>query len=66
MQLQFNGISCITDATTLKFLMKEKELSEKNGIAVAVNNHVISKSRWEQCLLKENDVVLVITAAAGG
>ncbi len=36
------------------------------GIAVAVNQRVIPKAEWKNCILKEKDQVLLITATQGG
>jgi sulfur carrier protein len=66
MQLQFNDQLIETRASHLGELLEENGLSGKTGIAVAVNDTVIQRAGWEQHLLKENDTILVITAAAGG
>ena len=67
MKIICNGESIIlNNDCTAKGLLAEKELSEKRGIAVAVNDHVIPRNEWETYLLKENDNVLIITAAQGG
>ena len=43
------------------------EIPEKQkGIAVAINNKVISKSDWETKTISHNDVVLIIKATQGG
>ena len=36
------------------------------GMAVAVNNQVIQKEKWNEYLLKENDKITVIRATQGG
>ncbi|APD08200.1 hypothetical protein UJ101_02702 [Flavobacteriaceae bacterium UJ101] len=36
------------------------------GIAVAVNHHVIIQDKWETTFLQENDSILIIQAAQGG
>ena len=36
------------------------------GIAIAVNNTVISASEWEKYQLKENDNIAIFQAIAGG
>ncbi|MBI5219100.1 MAG: sulfur carrier protein ThiS [Bacteroidia bacterium] len=36
------------------------------GIAVAVNNHVVPRTQWNNHLLKENDKVTIIRAVQGG
>jgi thiamine biosynthesis protein ThiS len=66
MQLTFNDQVIQTNASTLEELLKEQQLSLKTGIAVAVNDRVVQRARWEAEHLSEHDVILVITAAAGG
>lgn len=36
------------------------------GIALAVNQDIITKSLWKTCTLTEGDNVLIITATQGG
>lgn len=38
----------------------------QNGIAVAINQNIISKPAWETTQLAENDDVLIIKATQGG
>ena len=66
MQLTFNDQVIQSEASTLKELLEEQQLSHKTGIAVAVNDRVVQRARWEAEILSEHDVILVITAAAGG
>lgn len=51
--------------TTLDLIIKELKIFE-NGIAVAVNENIITKSAWNTKTLNENDKVLVIRATQGG
>jgi sulfur carrier protein len=46
-------------------LLKIQKISE-NGIAVAVNNTVISKSKWATTHINNNDKIIIITATQGG
>lgn len=39
---------------------------EAKGIAVAINQSIISKSHWSSQLLQEGDQVLLIKATQGG
>lgn len=66
MQLQFNDQHIETLASNLHELLEEKALLAKTGIAVAINDRVIQRSQWVDKQLNEHDVILVITAAAGG
>ena len=38
----------------------------QTGIAVAVNNHMIPRTEWEQFVLKEHDELVIIKAVCGG
>ncbi len=52
--------------STLIQLLELKQLSNKKGMAVAVNNTVINKQQWSAYTLHENDKVTIITATQGG
>jgi sulfur carrier protein len=56
----------VVDAATLGFLLGELGLTERRGVAVAVNDAVVSRSSWSTRQLVENDRVLVIQATQGG
>ena len=51
---------------TLYILLSRYNLSEKKGIAVAVNNDVIHKGDWNSYVLAEKDLVTIIRATQGG
>lgn len=36
------------------------------GIAIAINQQVIMRSKWEETILHEDDSVLIIQATCGG
>ena len=38
----------------------------KTGVALAVNNQVITSTEWQQFRLSDGDKILLITASAGG
>ena len=38
----------------------------QNGIAIAVNQNIITKTNWATTLLKNNDEILIIKATQGG
>ena len=54
------------EGTTVLQILDHHSLSNKNGIAVAVNETVIGKATWPEMELKNNDKLMVITATAGG
>ena len=66
MTVYFNNESINTDSLTLHAFMQEKNLLDKSGIAVAVNNAVVARESWLSANLQENDTILVITATQGG
>jgi len=55
----------IASGATLDLLLHELNQKE-DGIAIAVNNQIITKSDWKSTLLIENDNVLLIQATQGG
>ncbi len=67
MQVNFNQqLIDIETRCTLLQLLVQQNLSEKQGIAVAVNNQVIPRAQWPQFLLDHNQTITVFTAAQGG
>jgi len=66
MRIIFNEKQVETSAGNLNGLLEEMHLSDKTGIAVAVNESVIPRKQWPEKEICENDTILVITAAAGG
>lgn len=56
----------IESGTTLSQLLKVNNLSEKKGLAIALNGSVVSKTNWHNTLLNEDDKVLLISATQGG
>jgi sulfur carrier protein len=51
--------------SNLQDLLTQLNISEE-GIAVAVNNHIISKSHWNRHELVEGENILIIRATQGG
>jgi sulfur carrier protein len=50
----------------LSELLLQLGLSEKKGIAVAVNNRVVGRADWAKHSLQENDKVTIIRPTQGG
>ncbi|MFI3266941.1 MAG: sulfur carrier protein ThiS [Rikenellaceae bacterium] len=46
-------------------LIEEFAIDTK-GIAIAINNKVISRGMWEETLLNENDQIIIVSAVFGG
>ncbi|WP_434586845.1 sulfur carrier protein ThiS [Klebsiella sp. B345] len=66
MQIWFNDqpMQCI-DATTVAALLLQLE-QQQAGIALALNQQVLPRERWEHHLLQEGDRVLLFQVIAGG
>ena len=50
----------------LSEMLLQLNLLDKRGIAVAVNNAVISKPNWNEFELNENDKITIIRPTQGG
>jgi sulfur carrier protein len=67
MQIRFNGdIADIEEKCSLYDFLQHNGLHEAKGIAVAVNEQVITRKDWPSFSLDPNDSILVIKAAQGG
>jgi len=60
-----NKMVTVPEGSSLFQLAQSLELPEK-GVAVAVNNQMVSRADWLDKKLAENDQVVVIKAACGG
>ena len=67
MTITLNGTSTETDASTIAQLLESLNIpAERKGTAVAVNDDVVPRSRWNETALNDGDRVEVIRAAQGG
>lgn len=55
----------LKDNSTITMLIENMSI-ETTGIAIAVNNKVIRRNEWQNFVLKDNDIVIVIKAVCGG
>lgn len=51
---------------TLLTLLEQLNKSNKTGIAIAVNNSIVSKDKWSMMTLNNQDKITIITATQGG
>ncbi len=64
--IQVNGnVIEIEERATISQLIKQTK-TPTNGIAIAINEHIISKLNWGSQTLKDKDDILIITATQGG
>ncbi len=68
MKLQINGepTSLDTDTLTVGELLDHLDVEQRRGVAVAVNNAVVSKSQWGEHRVEDGDAVEIIRATQGG
>jgi sulfur carrier protein len=56
----------VPDKCVVEQLFEIMGLPSRSGVAIAVNNQVVSKESWGLVSLQPNDKVLIIQAAKGG
>ena len=56
----FSGVS------TLQDLVESLGFTEKTGIAIAVNDAVVTRRAWADSILRETDHITIIQATQGG
>ena len=56
----------LENSSTLQDLLQSMGLIDKAGIAVAVNEDVVTRRTWSDCALNESDRVTIIQATQGG
>ena len=61
---QFKTFDC--KSLTIQELLNFELPKKQNGIAVAVNETVVSKPQWTTFFLSSSDTILIITATQGG
>lgn len=66
MKVQVNNKEVeISPSSTITQLTAQLELPVQ-GIAIAVNNKMVSRTEWGKYVLQENDNLVIIKAACGG
>lgn len=65
MKVTVNNKTCDTQASTLLQLTKELSLPDQ-GVALAMNNHIIPRAQWGEVTLTEGATIVIIKAACGG
>ena len=56
----------LKDACNLHDVLDKIQVINRFGIAIAVNNLVVSKMEWEKYVVQNNDNILIINAIFGG
>lgn len=60
-----NTAQTFNSPSNLQDLLTQLNISDK-GVAVAVNNQIVSKNDWNQRQLAEGENILIIRATQGG
>ncbi|MEP3838217.1 MAG: sulfur carrier protein ThiS [Algibacter sp.] len=55
----------ITDNTSVEQLVAQLKVST-NGIAVAINQHVVKNVNWSSTIIKNQDDIIIIKSTQGG
>ncbi len=67
MKVTINGAQHqLSPETSLQDILRQLQIPEEQGVAVALNNTVVRKSDFANTYLKEGDRVEIIHATAGG
>jgi sulfur carrier protein len=56
----------VSDSATLSDVLLQHNFLDKKGIAVAVNNFVVSKAEWNSYKVDSADKITIIRATQGG
>lgn len=54
------------ESLSIQSLLDLEIPQKQNGIAVAINNTVVPKTKWNEFFVSENDDILLISATQGG
>ncbi len=66
MQLKINGKQQeILDLSSLEKVIKDKGLNPEN-IVVEYNTQIIPRKRWTEIILKQNDIIEIVSFVGGG
>ena len=67
MEIKLNDqIKLFREQCSIQQMLDEIMPEKQKGIAIALNNSVVPKTRWHTQFLKQNDEVLIIKATQGG
>jgi sulfur carrier protein len=56
----------LSSSKSLSLIFKENNIQTPSGIAVAVNQKVIPRAKWDEQLVNQTDEIIIIKATQGG
>jgi len=66
MEVFYNNQKLDIDDQSTLFSFVSEQIEDTNGLAVAINDEIISKAAWKNTTLNNNDKILIIKATQGG
>jgi len=63
--VRVNGREHAIARCNVREMLGRLDIGER-GVAVALNGTIVPRSEWDRTFVDENDMVEVVTAAAGG
>lgn len=61
-----NQLKELSEPLSVSALLQQLQLPHTRGVAIAINNEVISRAEWDSHQLQENDKLTLIRATQGG
>ncbi|MCH9822176.1 sulfur carrier protein ThiS [Salibacteraceae bacterium] len=61
-----NSATQVQNESSISDLLNKLNLIEQKGIAIALNNKVVTKTKWATTPLSERDKITIIKATQGG
>jgi sulfur carrier protein len=61
-----NQSYALDESSSLQLAIDMLKLQDTSGIAVALNEQIILRSKWAETQLQEEDKIIIIGAVAGG
>ncbi|MDI9358746.1 MAG: sulfur carrier protein ThiS [Phycisphaerales bacterium] len=56
----------LCDATLLSDFLSLQGIASQNGIAVVINNSVVTQKKWHEVYLSDRDTIQILVASQGG
>lgn len=54
------------EQTSLEHAINQLNLEDTKGIAVAINETIVPKNKWNETIIQHDDKIIIIGAVAGG
>jgi sulfur carrier protein len=61
-----NQFYAFDENSSLENVVAQLQLEDASGIALALNEEIIPRSKWNETILSDEDKIIIIGAVAGG